>query len=191
MNKIFISTTENSATLTDEPIGNLVSMAYTTPAHIFTDDVNSPVVANQLGTATASNNHEAGRGSLLGSDLIDKVMTGQTAPATHNKLVEDYSFNGSLLDDEASVRPAHSAINLSNAEYDKGFKSLPHLTTKNGQVYLAVKFKEMIFDATWGDSDDFVITDNTATDVDSNGNVILLGTKSTPLPWIMPETGEE
>jgi hypothetical protein len=156
---------------------------YQTPAHILTDAPNAVVYDGELSDAIALSSNLVTSGCALVSDLTDKVATGILSPTAASKTLEDYVTDSSGT---LTQKPVHSLIGLGD-EDSPAVKTFSYITYVDGQAYLQTDYKEMIHDVYWDDDSFFNITGNTTTATNLSGKTILVGTKTTPLPFFLGE----
>jgi len=168
--------------ITGTTIGNIQLNHYETQAHFTSDDVNSEVV--DLGGVVAMTYYGIEWGAHLTSSLLGKVSTNSIGgssikdntrkPLNHYNLKADGHFHTSTY-----VLPSHDPLGLGTPTTGSiGCKELDYLSSNNGVGKLCYAYKEMIYDTTWGDNNQFEIVDNQESFTDDNGNTGLRGTAS-------------
>ena len=159
---------------------------YITHANMTKPTANSEVLT--LGDVFVNNRQEASRGGLLVSALIGKVAVGMHGQPSFLP-ISQYRVSqhiGNELYDWTVQPPTHNDP-LLYGEETPAVKTLAYLSKDSNKAYLNLVFKEMRFDTTWGDDNNFNIVDNVNTTTDDNGNTILIGQKRIELPFFIKE----
>ena len=144
--------------------------------------------------ASAVGGYGAQLGCNLVSALIGKVPTGTTAstmreyatvPLTEATLSGDGT--GKLVANGGPNPVTHEAFSLASG-LGPASKVAAYLTRSNGQLFLQLLYKEMIYNGTsWGDDGKFNVVDNDSTTTDLNGKTIRIGQKSVALPFFIDD----
>ncbi len=145
-----------------ELAGNVYLLPYKTPAHVFTDDVNSEVGGSKLGDVYAMDNADGdGAGAKLSSELIGKVATGtggMASTAQYTVLSKRIDFRTGKL---YTAPVTHPTINLDGT--GPAAKALPYISRDNAQGKLLLVSKEMIYDTTRDSLAEVDVVSNTGT----------------------------
>lgn len=171
-----INTTTNDFTGTLG--GNYVALwQYETQAHFTEDDVNSKVL-DLGGVFGAARNNNA----PIVSSLIGKVPTSAAIKSYLETFMIQATLGatgdgaGSLLGDAWGT--SHHTLDMGHDNNSPAVKILDYLSSENGVAKLCYAYKEMVYDTTWGDNNQFEIIDNQSTLTDDNDNTVLYGTAS-------------
>ena len=126
------------------------------------------------------------------SALIGKIPVSTTAgskPLTQ-WYIDPNSNKFAASSSDPYVRK-HDALVLPAGGGTPAAKWESYLTRVNGQLGIAVNYKELIYDSvsgTWGDDGKLVTTDNDSTFTDTNGKTGRIGTKLFLLPYFIRDS---
>jgi len=170
------------------PSTAIMLIHYETQAHFTQDDVNSKVV--DLGGVWASNHYQPDWGSALQSSLIGEVGISTTDPRVgYFGEVNGYLLRPTSNDfhPSSSYEPTHKNVVLGGTS--TAVKTLDYLSHDNNVAKLCYAYKEMKFDVTWGDNNQFEIYNQSAIITDDNGNSIKVGTSSFDTQFFIDDGG--
>jgi hypothetical protein len=168
------------------PLGAVQLVHYETQAHFTQDDDNSKVL--DLGGVWASSFYLLGYGSELAGSLVGKALTASEGVQgvlseqgfTQVALVNNLKLSGA----KPAYTPKHNPISIDGL---LAVKTLDYLSQDNNVAKLCYAYKEMVFDVTWGDNNQFEIASNQNTLTDDNGNTVLYGTASFDTQYFVVE----
>ena len=183
-NVLAVNNTNNTYT-SSTPESRVQLLHYETQAHFTQDDVNSEVL--DFGGIYASGNNGVNDGAILVSGLVNGAPTTFDARASINQEISQYRIITGFLYTTPDNPPSHSDINLGVNLASKSVKTLDYLSHDNNVAKLCYAYKEMVFDVTWGDNNQFEIADNQNTLTDDNGNSVLYGTASFDTQYFIAE----
>ncbi len=158
----------------------LALIFYETKARFMESESNTEVVS--LGYVKAANNSNNASRGLTTNFLISKVPVSAVGPGRIDLSSPNISLRlattGKLYTDGTHLL-SHNAAVLGAS--NPAAKWLTYLSRESGVAYLYYLFKEMIYDGTWGDDDEFLVADDVNITTDDNANNILYGTKRVKL----------
>lgn len=179
---ISINATTNAYT-DSVPSTRIFMIFYTTHTSMAEPTDNAVVSSNSFGDAIGISSATSGN---IVSTLIGKIPTYATA-LYQDPLVDIFKYGKSSSGefsngDWGSPLPEHLALAKAGTTTPT-VKTFPYVTVENGRKYINLVFKEMKYDTTWGDDNQFNIVDNVSTTTDDNGNVVLIGQKQIATPY--------
>jgi hypothetical protein len=187
LDKTTITTTNSFNVNSANSADGVTLVHYETQAHFTKDDVNSKVLS--LGGMFASNRHEIKFGAAITSSLINKMPTNAVSGNLQRHAAET-EIKAVILEgyisDAVAMLPYHDNLDLYGVD-SPTLKTLDYLSSENNVAKLVYAYKEMVYDTTFGDNNQFEIVDNQATLTDDNGNSVLHGAASFDTQYFIVE----
>jgi hypothetical protein len=151
---------------------------YESQAHFTIDDENSEVL--DMGGVTLTNNYQSFLGGPLVSTLIGKISVGGSGGRrVISALIRDpyYGATAGILENTSHGNNHFAPVVMLNGS-SPAIKTLDYLSSENNVAKLMYAYKEIVYDVSFGDNNQFEIIDNQSTRIDDNGNTVIYGTAS-------------
>lgn len=190
-----ITITENARLSVPISASDVALYQYETQAHFTEDSVNSTVLdlGGVFATSDATISTYDVRGVFLHSSLTGKVGTvGEytNGAVSEINIIKHARPTGTLLSYQpvrTEYIPTHNTLTIDGGASNAAVKTLDYLSSEYAAAKMCYAYKEMVYNVTWGDNNQFEITDNQSTLTDDNGATVLYGTASFETQYFIVE----